>query len=527
MKKLKVIVMVILVAALLLSSVGCSNTDTSSTGSGDNILRVAMTDPNVPVDTNKATQSYTILLSDQMCETLIGLNNDTTLFPQLLTDMPTVSDDGLTYTFELLDGVKFHNGETLKASDVKYSFERLITEGVMGSLLDQVVGFDELNEGAADELSGFQIQDDTHFTITLKQPYAPFTAALSAPYAVIFPEEACREAGDNWGRTVLYGTGPFKLDNYTAGQSLEMSRFDDYHGEATALDGIDVQFMQDVNTQIMEFQQGNLDFVRIDPSYYETVRDNSTISDKLHSFTPIGVVYLNPNNKDSILSDQRVREALCYAVDRETICSDLLHGAATPAKTWIPEGLLGYNDSLPDYEYNPERAKELLAEAGYPDGVTLTITSSTQYPALYQTAVAIQDQSAAAGFNIEITQVDQASFNDQNRSGEIQLAVNNWYTDYVDPDGMIYQRMSATATATQSNQYDNAEFNDLINQARQTSNEEERQSLYEQADGILTHEDYGAIPLYNDTYYYLLSDRVQDFEVTSIYRFHFFDASIN
>lgn len=525
MKKLKVFLAVLLSAVLLFTVAGCGSGDNSS-GSTDNTLRVAMIDPNVPIDTNKGTQAYLIMLSDQMVETLIGLNNDTTLYPKLLTDMPTVSDDGLIYSFELKDGVKFHNGETLKASDVKYSYERLITEGLMGSLLDQVVGFDELNDGAADELSGFQIQDDTHFTITLKQPYAPFEAALSAPYAVIFPEEACREAGSDWGRTVLYGTGPFKMDSYTAGQGLEMSRFDDYHGEASSLDAISVQFMQDVNTQIMEFQQGNIDFVSIDPNYYETIMDNAEIKDNLKSFTPIGLVYLSPNNDDPILSNAKVREALAYAVDRDAICNDLLAGAATPAKSFIPEGLLGYDDSLPEYEYNPEKAKQLLAEAGYPDGVTLTIVSSVQYPSLSQAAVAIQDQAAAAGFNIEITTVDHAAYNDMNKAGEVQLSVSNWYTDYVDPDGMIYQRMSATTTSQVSNRYAGEEFNELINQARQISDENERQTLYSEADRILTHEDFGAIPLYNDTYFYLLSDRVQDFEVTNIYRFYLYQASI-
>lgn len=524
MKKAKIVLAVLLACTLLFTFTACGSSGGSS--DSDNTLRVAMIDPNVPIDTNKGTQAYLIMLSDQMCETIIGLDNDTTLYPKLIKEMPTVSEDGLTYSFELKDGVKFHNGETLKASDVKYSYERLITEGIMGALLDQVVGFDELNEGQADELTGFKVQDDTHFTITLKQPYAPFESALSAPYAVVFPEAACKEAGDEWGRTVLYGTGPFTMESYTAGQGIEMKRFEDYHGDKPSIDAISVKFMQDVNTQIMEFQQGNVDFVSIDPNFYETVKQNAEISDNLHSFTPMGLVYFSPNNEDPILSNQKVREALAYAVDREAICNDLLKGAATPAKSFIPKGLLGYDDSLPEYEYNPEKAKALLAEAGYPDGVTLKVLSSVQYPSLSAVAVAIQDQAKPAGINIEIETVDHAAYTDQNKAGKLQLSVSNWYTDYVDPDGMIYQRMSETSTSQVSNKYAGKEFNELITKARQISDENERQTLYAEADKILTHEDFGAIPLYNDTYFYLLSDRVQNFEVTSIYRFYLYTSQI-
>ena len=142
----------------------------------------------------------------------------------------SISEDQLTYSFELLPDVKFHNGETLKASDVKYSYERLIKMAKMATLLENVAGYDELSAGTADELSGFQIQDDTHFTITLKKPYAPFLSVLSTAYTAIYPEAACEEAGDTWGMQVLYGTGPFKLDSYQTSVGAVLSRFDDYHG---------------------------------------------------------------------------------------------------------------------------------------------------------------------------------------------------------------------------------------------------------------------------------------------------------
>ncbi|MEG0378312.1 MAG: ABC transporter substrate-binding protein, partial [Eubacterium sp.] len=478
MKKTKKLIALLLIAILAVTIAGCGG---GSNTSSSNTLRVAMQDPTVPIDTNKGTQAYLIMVSDQAVETLIGLNNDSTLFPQLLTQMPTVSADGLTYSFELKDGVKFHNGEILKASDVKYSYERLITEGLMGSLLDQVVGFKELESKQADSLAGFKVKDDTHFDIVLKQPYAPFEAALSAPYAVIFPEKACKEAGDNWGRTVLYGTGPFTMKSYTSGQGIELERFDDYHADKTTLDGISIKFVEDLNTQVMEFQKGNVDFVRPDTSQYNTIKENKEVADNLHSFTPIGVVYLSLNNEK--FTDPKVKEALSLSVDRNLICNDLLAGAATPAKSFLPKGLLGYNEALPEYEYNPEKAKQLLAEAGYPNGITIQAVCSTKYPTLIKVATAVQDQAKKAGFDIQITQADGAAFNDMNKQGQIELTVSNWYTDYVDPDGQ-FQRLALTTASQISNKYASPEFNRLIEEASKIKDEAQREKLYQQADEL-------------------------------------------
>ncbi len=152
-------------------------------------------------------------ITDNITESLL-LTTEEGLEPVLLTGMPEISEDQLVYSFELLPDVKFHNGEILKSSDVKYSYERLIKLDRMASLLANVVGYDEMIAGTADELSGFIIIDDTHFTITLKMPYAPFLSVLSTSYCAIYPEAACEAAGDDWGFTVLYGTGPFKMDTY-------------------------------------------------------------------------------------------------------------------------------------------------------------------------------------------------------------------------------------------------------------------------------------------------------------------------
>ena len=135
---------------------------------GGKVVRVAAVDPQVALDPQQYTYSIIMKITDNITESLLMTKGDGSLEPLLLAAMPEISEDQLTYSFELLPDVKFHNGETLKASDVKYSYERLIKMAKMATLLENVAGYDELSAGTADELSGFQIQDDTHFTITLK-----------------------------------------------------------------------------------------------------------------------------------------------------------------------------------------------------------------------------------------------------------------------------------------------------------------------------------------------------------------------
>ena len=235
------------------SSPASAGTETAAAATGDKVVRVAAVDPQVALDPQQYTYSIVMKITDNVTEALLTTTTEG-LEPTLLAAMPTISDDNMTYSFELLPDVKFHDGTTLKASDVKYSYERLIKMAKMATLLENVEGYEAFSNGEADELSGIQVQDDTHFTIKLSKPYAPFLSVLSTAYCAIYPEAACEAAGDNWGMSTLIGTGPFKLESYQNGVGVTLSRFDDYHGDAAKLSGVDYKFIEDVITQVLEFQ---------------------------------------------------------------------------------------------------------------------------------------------------------------------------------------------------------------------------------------------------------------------------------
>ncbi len=488
---------------------------------GGKVVRVAAVDPQVALDPQQYTYSIIMKITDNITESLLKTNGDGSLEPILLTGMPEISEDQLTYSFELLPDVKFHNGETLKASDVKYSYERLIKMAKMATLLENVAGYDEMSAGTADELSGFQIQDDTHFTITLKKPYAPFLSVLSTAYTAIYPEAACEEAGDTWGMQTLYGTGPFKLDSYQTSVGAVLSRFDDYHGGAVKLDGVDYKFIEDVNTQVLEYQAGNVDYVDVDPSVYPIYSSNPELSGEMHGFQPTGCYSLTLNVKT--FPDARVREAIALSIDRKAICESILHGTATVPTSYIPAGIIGHDDSLPEFEYNPERAKELLAEAGYPDGIDVRVTVNTKYQGNVAIATVFQEQAKAAGINVQVDQVDSAAWSDMKLSGGVDCGISNWYVDYSDPESMLYPM---TKTDTNSSFWHNEEFDQLLQDGIATTDTAERQEIYAKAEHIMTREDWATTPLYNETKYYLLNPSITGFEIDSTFRMFWKDADI-
>ena len=449
-----------------------STTASATTEVGGKVVRVAAVDPQVALDPQQFTYSIVMKITDNVTESLLTTTADG-LVPTLLTDMPSISDDNMTYSFELLPDVKFHDGTTLKASDVKYSYERLIKMAKMATLLENVVGYDEMSNGEAEELSGVQVQDDTHFTITLKKPYSPFLSVLSTAYCAIYPQEACEAAGDSWGMTTLVGTGPFKMDSYQNGVGVTLSRFDDYHGGAVKLDGVSYKFIEDVNTQVLEYQKGNVDYVDVDPSIYPVYSSNPELKDQMHGFQPTGNYSLLMNCKT--YPDAKVREAIALSIDRAAICDSILHGTATVPTSYIPAGIIGHDDTLPEFEYNPEKAKQLLAEAGYADGVSVTCRATSTTAELTM----IQEQLRAGGIEMNIEMAEMPVHFQALGTGDYDMYVSSqqcaYYSEAVrTTDGLDYSFADVLGGCG----YQDEEYSELCQKALTTYDETERKAAY-------------------------------------------------
>lgn len=526
MKRVKTIIALMFVVILTISTAGCGSKGKNE-GADKKVLRFGTVDAKAAIDMQKCTYSQVLNIADQVVETLITTDNDLKLQPVLLKEMPKVSQDGLVYSFELKSGVKFHNGEVLKSSDVKYSFQRMLTEGVMSNLIDMIKGADKVISKEAADLEGFKIIDDTKFEITLQYRFMPFLSTIATPYCAIYPEKACKEAGDSWGTKTLIGTGPYKFKEYVQGDHVTVVKNPDYHGNAPKLDEVQFKFIADANTMVMEYQKGNIDLMQLDPTLYTTYAKDSEIRSEMHQFTPLGLTYISPNHTNDKLKNVKVREALSYAIDREKICKELLHGTAAPATTFIPPGLDGYNKDAKPYEYNPEKAKQLLSEAGYKNGLDLEAVIIAKNATMDKVFTAIQAQVKQAGINLKLTQVDKAAFIDMRKSHKIPLYMSTWYIDYVDADAMIYQTLHTKITKNGSNLYSNPEFDKLLDEARVTSDLNKRTEMYKKADEIASRRDFAGIPLYNENMFYLSKPYLKDFKVTAAYRYHFDNCDID
>lgn len=392
------------------------------------------------LDIHLTTINEIFQITTHIQEGLLGLDAETLeVEPILLAKMPEVSEDGLTYSCELKPDVKFHDGTVLTSNDVKYTFERIFTpsaKNVNTWLCDMILGGKDMLDGKTEELEGFKIIDDTHFEITLQEPYSAFMSVLAASQMVIYPEKACEEAGDDWGGKVFIGTGPYKVKEFVPKNKVVLERYEEYHGGAKKLDEI-VFLNMDPNTALLEFENGTIDVTALDVSLVDNYAQDDNFKDNVKKCESLGIVTLGLNKSMKPLDDARVREAVSLAVDRKGLTENYLRGKAVPATCFIPKGIPGYDESAPEFEYNPEKAKQLLSEAGYPDGIELTVIISEK-AVLAPILEVLQQQFKESNIDLTIQKVDHAASLDIGRRGEKQVSIINWYADIIDADNFFY-----------------------------------------------------------------------------------------
>ncbi len=508
---------------------GSSNA-TSAPSSNKKVLKVGL--PNVKANPEIANVSYTEIFDMMMTvqETLVDYDGNLTLIPILLKELPKVSEDGLTYSFELKDNVKFHDNEILKSSDVKFTFERQLkpdTKALMGSLMDMIKGAKDFQQGKATELTGFKIIDDTKFEITLEYPYAPFVAALASPYFGILPQKACEAAGEDWALKTVIGTGAFKFVEFKPDEYLKVEKFPDYHGTVAKVDEIDFMLFDNENTRLLEFEQGNIDITPFPEGLYAQYMDRPEYKDTLQTVTPMGIFNVALNHSSEVFKNVKVREALSLAIDRKAICDSIVDKAATPAKTFLPPGMPGYDETTPEYEYNPEKARKLLDEAGYEGQnvkIEAVVRSTTPLQAKFMTAV--QDMGKSAGFDITINSVDAAAFTDLRNNGNIEMYLSSWFADFVDPDNMLYIFLYSQYSKNYSRNYNNPEVDKMLDDARIEKDAQKRTDLYKQIDKFTMHEDYAMLPMYYPKLFHASKPYVKNFVVSGVNIYRFTDVDL-
>jgi ABC-type transport system substrate-binding protein len=327
-----------------------------------------------------------------------------TVVPSLAESF-TVASDGLTYTFKLRKGVKFSNGREVVAGDVKYSIERAVnpkTQGPGAGFFGAIAGFDGLSGGKAETLSGIETPDDGTVIFKLSRPDATFLHVMAINFASIVPKEAVEAAGADFGKKPV-GSGAFTLKEWVIGQKLVFEKNPNFYVKDTPkIDGFTVEIGQEPLVAVLRLQKGEVDIAGdgIPPAKFLEIKNGPDGKDIIVDGEQLQTGYVTLNVLVKPLDNVKVRQALNMAINKERI-TRIVNGRATPAVQILPPLMPGYDTAYKGYGYDVAKAKALLAEAGFKDGFSTALYSSSTDPNP-RIAQSIQQDLAAIGVKAEI-----------------------------------------------------------------------------------------------------------------------------
>lgn len=522
-------------------------------------VNIFVMNQNLGVETLEPVMSntgQTIWALSIMMEGLVEFNKDNEIVPCIAKSWE-ISDDGLVYTFKLRDDVYFHDhecfpdgkGRKVTAYDFEYCLTRVNDPKSMtrGSWVwrDKISGAAEFIEARSkdsdspSDISGIKAVDDSTLVLTLVSPFAPFISTLTMSYGFVYPKEAVEFYGKEFGQNPV-GTGPFEFVNWNVGQELNFKRNENYWGkdangvQLPYLDGIRMTFTQSSETEFLDFVNGRYDFHMPSSETYEQITDeegNLLAPDskdyKLIKQPWLQTVFFGmmqaPDLPGGIngpfANNKKLRQALNYAIDREKIIRFVLNNRGIAAHNGpIPPGMPGYDPEIKGYEFNPQKARELLAEAGFPDGQGLNLTLHTGNDEIQKTiAIAVQEQLRSFGIDLKLDQMLQATLISSQEDGVFPFWRASWGADYFDPENFMALFYSKNITPKGPNRvgYNNPVVDRLYEQGLVETDFEKRKLLYDEIQRIVI-EDAAWLFLYYNEQVYLVKNNVEGFYIDGL-----------
>ena len=481
---------------------------TESTGDKELAVQIGPDPETIDPALNSAVDGGNMLLHAYECLLIVG--EDGTLQPGQ-AESYEVSEDGLTWTFHLRDGLKWSDGSDLTANDFVYSWKRVCNPEVAApyaeTVLGMVKGYDEAIDGNLDAL-GVSAPDDSTLVVELANPCSYFGSL--AAFATLSPvQEATIEAnGEAWATApeTYVSNGPFYMTEWVPGSHITFSKNPYYwNADAIKLDRLKFVLMEDSNAAYSAYQTGEVLLIKDVPT--EEIRSLEG-TDDFYVDPIIGTYYISLNIEKAPFDDVNVRKALSLAIDREYVASTLMQGTYTAAGNFMGPGWMDtdgtefmsnanggkpYIDTT-NFEANLEEAKQLLADAGYPDGEGFPTISYTTNDAGYHKVVAeyLQQAWAELGIDLQVNIVEWSSFTPMRRSGDFEVARNGWVGDYSDPSNML--ELFCTTNGNNDGKFSNADFDAAIDTSRSTLDAAERSTALHTAEDILMDQ-AGCIPL--------------------------------
>ncbi|WLR51167.1 ABC transporter substrate-binding protein [Bacillus tianshenii] len=491
---------------LLLGLVGCGANESS----GDSEEKVKDTlvfgrgGDSVSLDPAEVTDGESFKVTENIYDTLVQFGDmDTEIYPSLAKEW-NVSDDGLTYTFDLRENVTFHDGTAFNADAVVYNFERWMNpnekqEGNFAFYRSMFGGF-KGDEGHV--IQEVKAVDEHTVEIVLKRPQAPFLKNLTMASFSIASPQALKEYGDEYGQNPV-GTGPFIFKEWKRNDRIVLEKNEEYWMEEyPKLNRVIFKAIPDNSSRLNALKTGEIDMMDgVEPSSVEEIEESEELQTFIRPSMNIG--YLGLNVTRGPLENKYVRQALNHAVDKKAIIDAFFMGQAEPAKNPIPPSVEGYNDEIEAYPYDLEKAKELLAKGGYPDGFEMDLwampVSRPYMPNGQKVAEAIQASFKEIGVTTNIQSYEWATYIEKVIAGEADAFLLGWTAPNGDADNFLYTLLDKESIgSSNSSRYANDQLHELLVEAQSTIGQEKRNQLYKQALEII-HEDAPWIPLVHST----------------------------
>jgi peptide/nickel transport system substrate-binding protein len=468
----------------------------------------------------------------QIYNTLVQIDDHLNLVPSLAKSWD-ISDDNLTFTFHLRNDVFFQDnpafpdgkGRKMTANDVVYSFSRILDKSTASS------GAWIFN-GRVDTTEPFKAIDDTTFQLKLLKPFHPILGVMSMQYCSIIPKEVVEKYGKDFRRHPC-GTGPFEMVAWEEDQALVLKKNPRYFEKDSNgtrlpyLDGIKITFLQNKATEFLEFQQKRLDFVNeIDPSFKDEVLTKAgelrkEWKDKivLVKHPALTIEYLGflcdsslPVVNTSPLKDRRIRQAINYGFNRKKMILYIRNSIGTAAESgFIPAAFPSFDSAaVKGYHYDPQKALQLLKEAGYPNGAGLPPFKLLTVPLYADMASYIANELQQVGITINVEVVQKSLLLEQTAKSEALFFRGSWIADYPDAENFLSVFYGKNPAPPNYTRYKNPKFDRLYEQALSEKNDSLRYEIYRKADQIVM-KDAPVVPLWYDMVIWLVQPYVQNF----------------
>ena len=485
-----------------------STTPESASASSQDTLITARGGDSAALDPAIVTDGESLKVTEQVFEGLLSYKPGTTeVQPSLAEALPEVSADGLTYTFKLRQGVKFQDGTEFNADAVVFNFNRWSDpksefkfEGDSFDYYDSMFGPD-----GSRVIKEVTAPDPATVKIVLNKPQAPFLQNIAMPSFAFGSPTAIKEKKDKY-KSEPVGTGPFTFKEWKRNDSITLEKNADYWQKGLPkLGKVIIRVIPDNSARYTALQNGEIDLMEgVNPDDLKSLESNSDLQKIVRDSFNIG--YVGFNTKKAPFDNPKVRVALNYAVNKEAIVQAFYGGLAQPAINPMPPSTLGYNSDVKDYPYDLDKAKQLLAEAGYPNGLPNALTfyampvSRPYMPDGKKVAEAIQADFEKIGVKTKIESPEWATYLDDTKKGDKDdLFMLGWTGDNGDPDNFLFTLLHKDAIGGNNRAfYSNPAVDKLLSEGQSETDPAKRVELYKQAQ-VLIKQDAPWIPLVHST----------------------------